>query len=90
MDVFFLCWKFDCVIIKVPEGTFLMNILSSSMENSLWHWTKYYIRIVPNGTFQHNKISEEQTLWWNLYSVTVSLYTQNFNVKLRSTVTLPE
>jgi hypothetical protein len=40
--------------------------------------------------FIHNKISEEQTLWWNLYSVTVSLYTQNFNVKLRSTVTLPE
>jgi hypothetical protein len=27
--------------------------------------------------FIHNKISEEQTLWWNLYSVTVSLYTQN-------------
>ena len=40
--------------------------------------------------FIHNKISEEQTLWWNLYSVTVSLYTQNSNVKLRSTVTLPD
>ena len=22
--------------------------------------------------FLHNKISEEQTLWWNLYSVTAS------------------
>jgi hypothetical protein len=29
----------------------LYNILSSSMEDSLWHWMKYYIRIVPNGTF---------------------------------------
>ena len=24
LDVFFLCWKFYCVIIKVPEGTFLI------------------------------------------------------------------
>ena len=24
--------------------------------------------------FLHNKISEEQTLWWNLYSVTTTVY----------------
>ena len=29
----------------------LCNILSGSMEDFLWHWMKYYIRIVPNGTF---------------------------------------
>ena len=26
--------------------------------------------------FLHNKISEEQTLWWNLYSVTPLLYNE--------------
>ena len=25
--------------------------------------------------FLHNKISEEQTLWWNIYSVTLSVLT---------------
>jgi hypothetical protein len=26
------------------------------MEDSLWHWMKYYIRIVPNGTFYNYTI----------------------------------
>jgi len=29
--------------------------------------------------FLHNKISEEQTLWWNLYSVTIVLL-RSFNI----------
>ena len=27
--------------------------------------------------FLHNKISEEQTLWWNLYSVTTEQHERN-------------
>jgi hypothetical protein len=42
---YYLCWKFYCVIIKVRRELSLYNILSSSMENSLWHWMKYYIMI---------------------------------------------